>query len=295
MKIQFRRMIGGAAIMVLVGCASEMQLGGGPTMITGSSNTTGGTGAAPQLAHCDKPLGTAALVESESTSLAQYGVSSPVPLIRLMMQQSGCFLVVDRGQAMRNMMRERDLRQSGELRAGNNFGGGQMVAADFSVTPNIVFSQSNSQGMGAGLGLLSGLIPYGGLASGLVGAVGLGGNVKFNEAQTTLAVVDDRSSIQVAMAEGSASKRDLSGVIGIVGGYATTDANKVIAAGFLDAYNKMVASVQASGYSYSSQPAEVLHPQQGNSNEVQDRPPQHKKKTQNQRRQIEQLEQQEIE
>jgi hypothetical protein len=263
MRTRRYAIVGAAAIFALSGCGTDMQLGGGPTMVTGSSSTVGETGAAAQLVHCDHALGTAALVESESTSLAQYGVTSPVPLIRLMMQQSGCFLVVDRGQAMHNMMRERELEKSGELRAGSSFGGGQMVAADFSVTPNVIFSQKNSQGYGAGLGLVTGLIPYGGgLASGLVGAAGLGANVKFSEAQTTLAVIDDRSGIQVAMAEGSASKKDLSGVVGIVGGYANTDANKVVAAGFLDAYNKMVAAIQSAGYSYKPQPGQVLRPQQ---------------------------------
>jgi hypothetical protein len=188
-------------------------------------------------------------------------LSPPVPLIGLMMQQSNCFLVVDRGQAMRNIMRERELMKSGELRADNNFGGGQMVAADFSVTPNIIFSQKNSQGMGAGLGLVTGLIPYAGIASGLVGAVGAGGNLKFNEAQTTLSLVDNRSAIQVAMAEGSSSNEDTSGVLGIVGGYADTDANKVVAAGFLDAYNKMVNSTESAGYSYTPQPRAVSQPQ----------------------------------
>jgi hypothetical protein len=262
MSSKLKAAIGAALIVALSGCSTDMQLGGGPTMVTGSSSTTGETGAAAQLVHCDHALGTAALVESESTSLAQYGVTSPVPLIRLMMQQSGCFLVVDRGQAMHNMMRERELEKSGELRAGSSFGGGQMVAADFSVTPNVIFNQKNSGGMGAGLGLVTGLagafVPY----AGLVGAVGLGGNVKFSEAQTTLTVIDDRSGIQVTMAEGSASKKDLSGVIGIVGGYADTDANKVVAAGFLDAYDKMVAAIQSAGYSYKPQPAQVLRPQQ---------------------------------
>jgi curli biogenesis system outer membrane secretion channel CsgG len=250
-------LLGAVAAILIAGCASSQQLGTGPTVVTGSSNTIGATGAAPELTHCVKPLGTAALVESENTSLAQYGVKSPVPLIRLMMQQSGCFVVVDRGQAMRNVMRERALSQSGELRADNNFGGGQMVAADFSVTPNVVFSQNNSKGMGAGLGLLTGMLPYGGL----VGAVGLGGDIKFNEAQTTLALVDNRSAIQVAMAEGSSSNRDMSGVLGLVGGYSNTNADKVVAAGFLDAYNKMVTSTLAAGYSYKPQLAAALQPQ----------------------------------
>ena len=262
-KAKIRLAVGAVAMMVIAGCgATDMQLGGGSSMVTGSSSTTGSAGAAPQLVHCDKPVGTAALVESTNPALAQNHVDSPVPLIRLMMQQSGCFLVVERGQALANVMQERELMKSGELRQGNNFGGGQMVAADFSITPNVVFNNQNAGGAGAGLGLVTGLagafVPYGGL----VGAVGLGGNLTFKEAQTTLAVVDNRSAIQVAMAEGSASKADLSGVIGIVGGYANTDADKVVAAGFLDAFNKMTASLKASGYAYKPQSAAVLQPQQ---------------------------------
>src|SRR5271163_10817 len=94
------------AIFALNGCSSstdtDVHLGNGASIVTGSSSTVGSTDAATQLAHCDKPLGTAALVEHEDLTLIRFGVSSPVPLIKLMMQQSGCFLVVDRGAAMHN-------------------------------------------------------------------------------------------------------------------------------------------------------------------------------------------------
>jgi hypothetical protein len=41
--------------------------------------------------------------------LSRYRLGSPVGLIRLMIQQSNCFLVVERGVGMQNMMQERAL------------------------------------------------------------------------------------------------------------------------------------------------------------------------------------------
>lgn len=251
-----------AMLVMLAACASETQLGGGASMVTGSSAMSAETGAstssgaAAQLVHCDRPVGTATLVESQIPGLAQYHVSSPVPLVRLMMQQSGCFQVVERGQAMGTMMGERGLQESGELRQGSNFGGGQMVAADFSITPNVIFTQSNSQGLSSGIGLVSGLAGAFIPGAGYIGALGMGTNISFSEAQTTLAVVDNRSGLQVAMAEGSATQRTISGVVGLFGGYANSNADKIVAAGFLDAYNKMVSAVESTGYSYGTQ-----HPQ----------------------------------
>jgi hypothetical protein len=50
-------------------------------------------------------------------------------------------------------------------------------------------------------------------------------------------------------------------VVGLFGGYANSDANKIVAAGFLDAYNKMVSAVQSSGYSYGPQHPQVMRSQ----------------------------------
>lgn len=231
-------------------------------MMSGSSNLDGAKGAATELTRCDKPYGTAALIEPNNVlTYSRFQVSSPVSLIKLMMQQSKCFVVVDRGQAMSQIMQERQLMQSGQLRDGNNFGGGQMVAADFSITPEIAFMEENAGGMGAGLGVLGSMIPGVGVLA-VAGAAGLAGSLRFKEAQTTLALTDNRSGIQIAMAEGSASKKDLSMVVGVFGGYANTNATKIVTAGFIDAYNKMISALKASGYAYSEQPKEALQPQQ---------------------------------
>ena len=77
---------------------------------------------------------------------------STVPVLKLLVQQSNCFVIVERGRAMNNIMGERALEQSGEMRKGSNFGKGQMVAADYSMSPSITFSNNNAGGAGAAIG-----------------------------------------------------------------------------------------------------------------------------------------------
>jgi hypothetical protein len=152
--------------------------------------------------------------------------------------------VVDRGQASEALQRERAMASAGELQSGSNMGAGQMKAADFLITPNVVFKDSNAGGGGAGLGAL---IP------GIGGAIA--GGIKWTnmESQVTLFLTNVRTGEQEAAAEGSASKRDLGfgglafgGLVGAGGGaYASTDIGKIVSAAFLDAHNKLVAQVQA--------------------------------------------------
>ena len=46
---------------------------------------------------------------------------------------------------MNNMMQERALSQSGEMRGGSNFGKGQMAAADYTMSPTINFNQQGDR------------------------------------------------------------------------------------------------------------------------------------------------------
>jgi hypothetical protein len=201
-------------------------------------------------------MATMAVVEPQShvlAGLARYRLGSPSGLLRLMIQQSNCFLVVERGVGMQNMMQERALAKSGELRQDSNVGGGQMVSADYILTPAIVFSENNAGGVGGGLGgVVGGLFGRG--AGALAG--GIAGGLQFKEAQTSMLVADARSGIQVAAAEGSAKKADfrLGGLLGgagiggagavALGGYSNTNEGKVIAASFADNYNGIVRSVR---------------------------------------------------
>ncbi len=125
--------------------------GKGGSEVQGAAGTQGAEGAASDLERCDKPMGAVAVVEPQDyvmAALSRYNLQSPVSLIRMMIQQSNCFIVVERGQGMQNMMQERALAGGGEMRGGSNIGGGQMVAADFILTPAVVFSESNAGGIG---------------------------------------------------------------------------------------------------------------------------------------------------
>ncbi len=216
----------------------------GPQGAAGPGGAHGGDG----LEYCDKPMGALAVVEPQdyvSQSLSRYGLQSPTGLIRMMVQQSNCFIVVERGLGMQNMMQERALADSGELRQGSNMGPGQMLSADFVLAPAVVFSEDDAGGVG---GALSGLL--GGSKGKLLGAVASG--VKFKEAQTSMLVTDARSGVQVAAAEGNSRKADLrlsaalfgSRASGDLGGYTNTNEGKIITASLMDNYNNVVQAVR---------------------------------------------------
>jgi curli biogenesis system outer membrane secretion channel CsgG len=216
------------------------------TTATGSTGGASSQNANTQLEHCDKPLGTLAVVEDQNAAWygqisGQYHLGSTVPVLKLLVQQSNCFMVVDRGAAMQVIQGERNLRDSGELRETSNFKKGQMVAADYAMSPSITFSNNDAGGIGGALA---------GIAGGVVGAVA--GGIKTKEASTLLTLVDNRSSVQVAAAEGSSKNTDfniLGGLFGGslgagAGGYSNTAQGKVIVAAFTDSYNNLVRAVK---------------------------------------------------
>jgi len=192
-------------------------------------------------------MGALAVVEPQDEiiyGLRRYNLQSPVGLIRMMIQQSNCFIVVERGLGMRNLMQERDLASAGESRQGSNMGGGLMVAADFVLTPSVVFSENNAGGGGAAV---AGLFGH---HAATVGAIA--GGIKFKEAQTSMLVADSRSGVQVAAAEGSTKKADMALGAGLFGGgagaagggYGNTNEGKIIAAALMDNYNNVVKVVR---------------------------------------------------
>lgn len=251
MKAGFRtRMFAVSLGALLVAAAdagpTDYKEGKGGSPVSGAAGTDGAKGDAG-LEKCDKPMGAMAVVEPQDfvvQSLGRYGLGSPVGLIRMMIQQSNCFIVVERGVGMQNMMQERDLAASGEARKGSNMGKGQMVAADFIMTPSVVFSEGNAGGVGGALGgFLSRKNP-------LLGVVA--GGLKFKEAQTSMLVADARTGVQVAAAEGSTKKADMAlgaglfggGMGAVAGGYGNTNEGKIIASAFLDNYRQIVNVVR---------------------------------------------------
>ena len=250
-SLLLRTAVLGTAVMLPAVSASgqgitQPKQGKGGSVVQGSAGTDGSSGD-KGLEHCDKPMGAMAVVEPQDIvlqSLSRYRLSSPVGLIRMMIQQSNCFIVVERGAGMANLMQERQLADAGQLRQSSNMGGGQMVSADFVMTPSVVFSENNAGGVGAGVASL-----FGSRAA-AIGAVA--GGIKFKEAQTSMLVADARSGVQVAAAEGSTKKADLAlggalfggGAGGAIGGYGNTNEGKIIAAAFMDNYNGVVRAVR---------------------------------------------------
>lgn len=231
------------ALAAAQGGLTKEKQGKGGSVVQGAAGTQGSKGD-NGLEHCDKPMGAMAVVEPQNEymmALSRFNLQSPVGLIRMMIQQSNCFIVVERGQGLRNMEQERALSSGGQMRAGSNIGGGQMVAADFILTPAVVFSEGNAGGVG-------------GAALGLFGrkAALIAGGLKFKEAQTSMLVADARSGVQVAAAEGSTKKADMrlgAGLFGggggaAIGGYGNTNEGKIIAAAFMDNYNQVVSVVR---------------------------------------------------
>jgi len=192
---------------------------------------------------CPAPYGTIAINEPSQDSLnylySLNKLGSPSSLLRVFAQESNCFIVVERGRGMENMKEERALAGSGELQGGQNIGKGQMIAADYMMTPSIQGANSNAGGVG-------------GVVGGRLGRVGgvVGGGLKTREAQTSIVVASVRTGVQVAAAEGAATKRDFGlggfGVAGALlgaGGYTNTAEGKMIAASLMDNFNKVIASV----------------------------------------------------
>lgn len=202
----------------------------------------------PTLEKCKKKIATLAVVEPqdyEMLALSQYSLPSPTSLIRLIVQQSNCFIVLERGIAMQNLLQERTLSSSGELKQDQNMGKGQMITADYILTPTIIFKEANTGGVG---GLLGGLLP--GTAGSVAGIIG--GSLKFSESQTSLTLADTRSGIQVAAAAGASKKSSFGVVAGLggssaaagLGAYSNTPEGKVVAAAFLQTYNSLVDAIE---------------------------------------------------
>lgn len=236
-------------ILVTACGQKKTELGEGGSVISGSAGPAGAKGADGSLVKCDAPVATLTLVENPNgyTVASSYHLpSSPVPLIRLLAQQSGCFRVVDRSAGLRQTIQEQELKAAGVLRQDSTVSKGKGYEAQYTLTPGLTFSEQDA---GRGVAGIIGMIP--GLRS-VPGLAGLVEQVKLKEAQTTLLLTDNETTEQLAAATGSARTTDLGAgglVLGHLGGaagagWSNTNEGKVIAAAFLDAHNKLVTQVR---------------------------------------------------
>ena len=200
---------------------------------------------------CRKNLGTVAIVEPENQWWRELSLGSPEAILRVFVQKSGCFTMVNRGRSLQNSAMERALAEQGELQKGSNIGKGQIKAADYFIQPDIVSTNNNSGGggLGAALGGVGGLFGRG------FGAIAGGLNVKKGEANVTLSIVNARTTVEEALTEGYARKSVVSfggggggffgGTFGAAGGggYQNTQIGQIIVLAYLDAYTKLVTQL----------------------------------------------------
>lgn len=196
-------------------------------VVTGTAAPASGQAEVQPLVRCARPFGSAALLEPDTGYYAQTGLTSPLPLIRQLMAQSGCFQVVDRSAVP---ARE---RTPGEGGTGDGMAAsGSSGAADYIITPRILRAGKDLGG-GGGLGaLLSGMTTS---ARDTPPAV-----------RVSLTVTNVRTGVQDASAEGSATDYSgsasgvVSGIAGAGGVYERTDLGRITAVAFLDAHNNLV-------------------------------------------------------
>ena len=233
-----------------------------PSMASAQTSNTGASSAhkmqlnaQSQIPVCARPLGALAIVvDEENQWWRAYNVGSPEAIIKVFVQQSRCFTLVNRGGAMRSRAMERAMADNGELQSGSNVGRGQVKTADYFMQPDIVTANANSGGGGAGAAV-GGLLGHFGGWGGTVGALAGGINVKKGEATVTLDLVNARTTEEMAMTQGYARKKDVSwGAGGGAGwwggfaaagggGYQNTEIGQVIVLAYLDAYIQLVTQL----------------------------------------------------
>lgn len=154
----------------------------------------------------------------------------------MMVQQFGCFDVVECGFVMQNIQQEWLLVVVGEMCQEFNIGKGQMQVVDFVMMFNVQVGVNISGGLG-------------GFFGGKLGIIGvIVGGLKFKDVFISLMLVDVCFSIQVVVVEGKVSKMDFfvggwgfgGGVVGGLGGYMSMVEGKLIVVSFFDNYNKIV-------------------------------------------------------
>lgn len=238
--------IGALAIAAAPATAQKLGKGG-----IGVNETT-------EVPHCAQPFGTIALVEERAAGGAEEGLPpgfaammrlaqaqnggnqrvDPLPLLKLLVAQSGCFQVVDRGEGFDALQRERQLAAGGSVANANTQA--TLKAADYLLQAKVLYSDNDSGGSGGGLGSM---FPG-----------GLGFKQKVKASQTMLTLVEVKTGVQQAIATGSARKKDISvlggglltnaGVGALGGTYTSTEMGKITSLAMLDAFRKLTTQAQ---------------------------------------------------
>jgi curli biogenesis system outer membrane secretion channel CsgG len=202
--------------------------------------------AVNDVPRCARKLGTISIMDGDDPSgWTQFQLAPPQKLLKVMVQRSGCFNLVDRGGGLDAAQRERDIGSSLGHSRGANVGQNQIKAADYVLVAEVQAANRNAQGSGIGAGI-------GGLLGGPVG--GLIGGIRSRklEANVVLTVTNVRTTETIAAEDGYAAKNDVSfgagGFVGgfgggggaVGGGYDNTDIGRIVTMAFIQAYSKVV-------------------------------------------------------
>ena len=242
--------------MTVTGCAATgVTVGGnnGSQPVAGTSESNG----TKQLQTCSIPanqrlginLDLGGDANTQTTYLVKSGLpSNPLPAMRLIAQQSGCFTPSTFTKAME--------------RSGRN------TMAEYTMLVEIITSEENESGGSAGGGLAQIGALFGPL--GMIAGAAVG-SIQHSGAGVILTLVSNRNGEQIASAVGSATGTSfgLGGGVGFasaggmvggggLGGYENTDQGKVVIGAMIDALNKltpMIPQLQGRVKKEAAQPA----------------------------------------
>jgi hypothetical protein len=193
---------------------------------------------------------TSLLGGNKAQSGSEPTVNVSLDSLRLLIQESNCFIIVERhggGDAAAQSERNRVRDANSEIRDNSNFQKGQEYAADYALVAHI---ESVGSGSRFNLGL-AGLVP------GKLGSLfGANAGTSLSQADVMLVLDDLRTNAQVSIAKGRGESRnlDLAGSVlgrwGSTGGggesvgfHSNTPNGKLLLQAYADAYKKIVPAL----------------------------------------------------
>ena len=101
-RLGLRTAVAGVAVLTMAACVETMPLIGGgskPAAVSGAAGGATAANASSTLERCDQSLGSIGVVEDQNSgwyqTLRSHKLGSTVPVLRMMIQQSNCFVVVE--------------------------------------------------------------------------------------------------------------------------------------------------------------------------------------------------------
>jgi len=238
-----------AALAGLVSCASEKTRGGGPIDMQIASGDD-------RVARCGERVGAVAITEADTNAQALSSAGLPrsmAPLVRQLLMQTRCFVVVERGAAFAALENEMKIREQQGLERSRQMA--SLTAADYVFRAEIVFVEQTGGNKGA----------VGAMFGNLLG--GIGGESRSREALVVISAVDARTSEIVAASFGRGTNETSGvgsiilggGLVALQGGWLDTPQAKPVAAALVDAWNQLLPRLMAardkSGKQAAQQPA----------------------------------------